>query len=93
MPSETWGPYESYEEVETSHGTFGVPAGKILSFERGRAVFADADEIYHQSDDVVFEGDASGFMLTNAGDAEFDMTSGDDEDAVAAEEADAGEEQ
>ncbi len=48
MSEETWGPFDTYKEVEcgtgrNARGTFGVPVGKILSFDdEGRRVFTDA---------------------------------------------------
>jgi len=48
MAKETWGPFDEpvtikIGEGKTSRGEFGIPAGKILSFDAdGRRVFSEA---------------------------------------------------
>ncbi len=43
---QTYGPFSAYTEVLTDHGTFGVPANKVMSFDTNddggvKAVFSD----------------------------------------------------
>lgn len=51
---ESYGPYDEYREVETSHGVFGIEPGTILTFdERGAAVRLSADQSTEVSDESV----------------------------------------
>lgn len=77
MGRETWGPYDQYEEVQTPHGVFGIPAGQTLSFDNhGRAVFGEAEDVYQLA------ADDGSFTISSAGDIEFYAGAGDSEDAV-----------